>query len=510
MKKINSLLLALFVVVCSVHAQSYQSQPVYTSSYSSYSPIPTYTDSEIKTRLNNITSQVVPPRFGPVVRSYVKTYTVLNRDKTEKMIGRATMYFPIFEKYLREKNLPVDLKYLPVVESALNPNAISRSKAVGLWQFMEGTGKEYGLRVSKVVDERRDPNKATLAAIDFLTNLYRRYDSWELALAAYNAGPGRVNKAIKRARSKDYWRVRKYLPRETRNYVPAFIGATYVMHYYQMHNLNPQYPALDLQATATSKIYQYFTFGKISSVTGVPLDIIKTLNPSYAKNFIPNSQSGNYLILPQSAMITFLNYLGRPDSYHVNNSMVSTPIPAPGKNIRVPDASYMKTSYVVQAGDDMSSLTKLFKCSVDEVKFWNNLAIPYVRTGQKLWFYLEKEGSTSSSSKKITQFEKVRTLQIRPFYVKPKVIAELPSLSTSKSKTSSKAKTKKVATSNTSSRQLLKTKGEYVYYQIRRRETLWEIADRYPNISVKDIMDLNNFNKNNMPKAGTLIKIKKI
>ena len=376
---------------------------------------------------------------------------------------------------------------------------------------MEPTGKDFNLRIDKVVDERRDPNKATLAAIEFLTRLYHRYDSWELALAAYNAGPGRVNKAIKRAHSKDYWRVRKYLPKETRNYVPAFIGATYVMHYYQMHNLNPQYPALDLQATATSKVYQYFTFGKISSVTGVPIDIIKILNPSYAKNFIPNSRSGNFLILPQSAMINFLNYLGRPDSYHVNNTMVATPIPAPGKNVRVPDATFMKTSYVVQAGDDMSSLTKLFKCSVEEVKFWNNLAIPYVRPGQKLWFYLEQGGttSTSSTSSRITQIDKIRTLRISPFYVKPKAIAELPNLSTGKTSKSSKTKTKKMTTI-APSRRTLKTKGEFVYYQIRRRETLSEIADRYPNVSVKDIMDLNNFDKQNMPKAGTLIKIKKI
>ena len=175
--------------------------------------------------------------------------------------------------------MPLDLKFLSVVESALNPMAVSRSGAVGLWQFMPATGREYGLKISRYVDERKDPVKSTLAAIKYLKKQYNRYGNWELALAAYNGGPGRVNRAIKRGRSKNFWRIRKYLPRETRNYVPAYIAATYIANFYHMHDLVPIYPDLELQLTESVKVYETLNFSEIEAITGTPEYIIEILNP---------------------------------------------------------------------------------------------------------------------------------------------------------------------------------------------------------------------------------------
>jgi len=244
------------VIIFSLNATFSKSQTAIQSSYTYETIIPTFTDSEIRDRLSRITSSVAPPRFTSVVKSYINTYTVKKRQHTEAMLGRISIYFPMFEKYLSENNLPVDLKYLSIVESALNPKAVSRSGAVGLWQFMPPTGKENGLKINSTVDERRDPHKSTLAAAKYLKKQYKRYNNWELALAAYNGGPGRVNRAIKRGRSKNFWRIKRYLPKETQNYVPAFIAATYVVNYYPEHNLVPVYPEIDLQMTELIKIYK--------------------------------------------------------------------------------------------------------------------------------------------------------------------------------------------------------------------------------------------------------------
>ena len=173
------------------------------------STVPSYTDEELKLRINQLVSAVVPPKFTRAVKSYINTYTLKRRDKTEKILGRTSMYFPMFEQYMTEHNVPLDLKYLSIVESALNPNAVSRSGAVGLWQFMPSTGKSNGLRMNSYVDERKDPHKSTEAALRYLYKQYKRFGNWELALAAYNGGPGRVNRAIKRGRSKNFWKIQK-------------------------------------------------------------------------------------------------------------------------------------------------------------------------------------------------------------------------------------------------------------------------------------------------------------
>jgi len=313
--KMNSLLPLLFVYffVATGNISAQYSQSVTTTD----NTIPLYTDEEIRMRLRNIASCVIP-RYTDVVKGYIRTYTIKKRDKTERMLGKTVMYFPIFQKYAKEYDLPDALKYLSVTESALDPIAISSAKAVGLWQFMKLTGEEYGLRIDATVDERRDPHLSTDAAMRYLQRQYKRFGNWPLAIAAYNSGGGNVSRAVRRGRSKNFWKIRKYLPKETRNYVPAYIAAAYLLQNYEQHNLNPIYPEMDLQLTDVVKIYDNLDFNQISAMTGLSITTIRALNPSYKRDFIPANIKGNFLILPKRVVNDFNIIFRRPDSRMVN------------------------------------------------------------------------------------------------------------------------------------------------------------------------------------------------
>ena len=241
---------------------------------------------------------IVEPNYNSVVKAYLNRYLKTGRIYSAKMLGRTDIYFPIFEAYIKAEELPEDLKYLPVVESALNPKGTSRVGAQGLWQFMPNTAPEFGMKVSKDVDERMDTNLATKGALKYLKKSYDRFQSWELALASYNAGPGRVNRAMKRARSTKFSRVKRYLPRETQNYIPAFIAATFLMKNYEKYDLAPYKQDLDLILTETVVITGPMNFELIKRITGVDKAIIKRLNPSYINEHIPYKKGGAFLIVP--------------------------------------------------------------------------------------------------------------------------------------------------------------------------------------------------------------------
>lgn len=353
--------------------------------------IPEYDEEEVKKRLKTLSQDLVEIQYVPAVKGYIKGYVIRNRRNAEIILGRAVQYFPIFEHYLQKHNLPEALKYLPIVESALNPQAISRVGAGGLWQFMPETGKERGLKINKYVDERMDPIRSTEAAMVHLQRQYDRFDDWALALAAYNSGSGRVSRAIKRARSKNFWRLMRYLPRETRNYVPAFIAASYLVDYYEQHNISPDYPELDMQITETIQVYDNHSFYRIAQVTGLPLDMIEALNPSYKKGYIPNSNSGNYLTLPRRVMDAFRAYVAasRPDSREmlpIFSGPIYFTLPADHEK-----ANYIKSTYIVLEGETLKSIARDLKVTVHQIKAWNKLRTNDLAPGQELIVFTPEE-----------------------------------------------------------------------------------------------------------------------
>ena len=224
------------------------------------------------------------------------------------MLGLSEYYFPMFEEALDRYDLPLELKYLPIIESALNPKALSRAGACGLWQFMYGTGKQMKLEISSFVDDRRDPVKATDAAARYLKSLYGIYGDWHLAIAAYNCGPGNVNRAIRRAGGKtNYWQIYYRLPRETRGYVPAFIAASYVMNYYEAHNLTPQLPEFPTQ-TDTIFVNDYLHFDQIAATLGIEKEQLQALNPKYRRDVVPAKKDRLYsLVLPEDKINEFID-----------------------------------------------------------------------------------------------------------------------------------------------------------------------------------------------------------
>jgi membrane-bound lytic murein transglycosylase D len=336
------------------------------------------TDAAVRERLSYL-SGCLDLRTDAVVRSYIRHYVHIKTEKTRGMLGRRLTYFPLFEQKLREYGLPSDLKYLSVVESALNPKAVSRVGATGLWQFMPATGSDYGLRTNSAVEERSDPVKSTDAAMRYLRDLFKQYNDWALALAAYNSGPTRVNAAIRRSGSRNFWRLQRFLPEETRNYVPAFIAATYICNYFTLHNINPHYPDLDQQLTSYIKIYEGISFRDISDVTGTSYADIKTLNPGFQRGYVPPSTNGHFVVLPQRVMpafVRYLNTLGVRVYIDENNADYG--------NADTGDGRYWKGIMTADRSESLESLAFRIGLSPDHLKTWNGVTQNYVNAGQAL------------------------------------------------------------------------------------------------------------------------------
>jgi membrane-bound lytic murein transglycosylase D len=482
---LNKLPLLLLLTLCFVTKTFSQ------SSTTTHSPVPVFSDEELEVRVKNLSSLAVIPQLDNVVKSYIKTYSVRKRDKTEKMLGKIVMYFPIFEKYLLENNMPSDIKYLSVVESALNPQATSRVGAAGLWQFMPATGKEYGLAQNSKLDERRDPHKSTKAAIKYLKRLHNKYQDWELALAAYNSGPGRVNRAIRRGQSKNFWKIKKYLPKETRNYVPAFVAANYIVNNYHLHYLKPQFPEMDVQMTDYTKVYNSISFREISEITRTPLHLIQELNPSFKQGIIPTSRNGHYLTLPKRNMPLFLAAFPTPDS---NPSITHN---LSGRT------EFFKSVYYVQPGDHIDKLAKLFNCDRQHIMAWNNLPQPYLARGQKLTIF------QISNSMNI----QVKELPARQTKIENPKLKEETILSSGRkiNKTNEKKNVKQEEGEKEKApqRKFSQKREDYIFHTIRRNESILEIVEKYPNVSVHDILRLNEIKGNDFPTVGTRLKIKK-
>lgn len=269
-------------------------------------------EAEVLTRIENM-GCLIPVKLTKEVKDQIYRYTESYKKGSGEILGRAEMYFPIFDQYLSEAGIPEQLKYLSIVESALDPNAVSSAGAAGLWQFMRETGRHYGLEVSRTVDERRDPHRSTQSAVQYLKDLYGIFGDWSLALAAYNSGPGRVKEAIRKANSNDFWKIKNYLPRETRNYVPAFIAASYLVNYYYLHGIEPVLQPDEYVFTSSIVVYEKLSIQEISEWTGLSGATIRQLNPAYIRGYIPGSEDGHYLVLPNSHIHLVVEHLKNPD-----------------------------------------------------------------------------------------------------------------------------------------------------------------------------------------------------
>lgn len=333
-------------------------------------------------RLQNLPNVIEMP-YNPVVRKFIDQYTGRLRRSVAMFLGASNFYMPIFEDALEAYQLPLELKYLPIIESALNPGATSKAGAGGLWQFMPTTGKRYGLEITSLIDDRRDPVKASYAAARMLRSLYEIFGDWTLVIASYNCGPGNVSKAIKRAGGeKDYWKIYPYLPSETRGYVPAFIAANYVMNYYCEHNICPASTRLPM-GTDTIVVSRDVYMEQVSDVCGISMEELKALNPQYRTTKIPGNASPCNLRMPMEAIHKFIEsgdtvYTHRLSELNKRRSVVEV-------NEKVASQSSKGTKYVkVRRGDTLGGIASKNRTTVAKIKRLNGLKGTNIRVGQRL------------------------------------------------------------------------------------------------------------------------------
>lgn len=353
------------------------------------------TDAELIERLQAIPTTIEMP-FNSVVRQYIDMYTGRKRSLVESMLGMSLYYMPIFEQAIEKEGIPIELKYLPVIESAMNPDAVSRAGAVGLWQIMLPTARGLGLEINTLVDERRDPVRSSEAAARYLRELYDIYKDWSLAIAAYNCGPGNVNKALRRAGDdarKDFWAIYPYLPRETRGYVPCFIAATYVMNYYNKHNISP---ALAKKPIVTDSVHvnRRVHFQQIADILKLPVEQLQVLNPQYRKQEIPGTPDRPWpLVLPANQTYAYImsedaiaahnaDLYARRDVVEPATGMEARPATVDGQEgewVVTEDVKWHK----VRHNETMASIAKRYGVSLKSLKRWNgNIRKP--RRGQSV------------------------------------------------------------------------------------------------------------------------------
>lgn len=446
-------------------------------------PVVEFSDSIYRERLDNIHSVVALP-YNSIVRNHIHVYTGKKRDKFQIMLGMREYYFPMIEDIFDSYGLPPELKYMAVIESALNPNAVSPVGATGLWQFMYSTGRQYGLTINSVVDERRDPVKATHAAAKFLTDLYDIYKDWGLVIAAYNCGPGNVNKAIRRSGNrKDYWEIYYRLPRETRGYLPGYIAATYAMTYHEEHNIKPVPVSFPL-ATDTIMITENLHLQQVSEVLGIALGELKALNPQYRANLVPGKSSPLALTLPINRLGDFISlhdsivsyradYFLKPESKTASPTM-STYIP--------PDINgKTKLIYVVKEGDNLGYIASWYNVGLSNLRYWNNIYRNTIRVGQKISVFVDPSKKDYYAAVNNLSFEE-----------KQKRIGKIVSKTTSAPAPGQEP-----------------LDGSYIYHTVKYGDTVWDIAKLYNGVSATEIISLNGLSSSGRISVGQKLKIKK-
>ncbi len=330
-------------------------------------------------RLRALASPVQLP-YNAIVKGYINRYTDSRYGTISRILGMSQYYFPLIEEELIREGLPVELRALPIIESALSPVAVSPMGAAGLWQFMPSTGKSYGLEINSLVDERRDPVLSTRAACRFLKDLYAIYGDWTLAIAAYNCGPGNVNKAIARSGGKTFWDIYDYLPRETRGYVPAFIGATYAYAYHRQHGIRPTETPLPL-STDTIRVNRLLHLGQVASTIDVPLETLRQLNPQYKLDIIPATTKNYTLILPQCSVS---QYIAREPEIFAKDSAYLKEYLNPA-NLDKKRQERTGTIYTVRKGDTLGAIARRYHVTTAQLMRWNKLKSAHkLRIGQRL------------------------------------------------------------------------------------------------------------------------------
>lgn len=410
-------------------------------------------DSVMMQRLADMNSFISLP-FNENVKNNIILYSEKMDERMGRVLGLSQYYFPIFEDVLSKYSLPLELKYMAVVESMLNPTATSRAGAKGIWQFIYSTGRSYGLEINSYVDERMDVEKAMDAAARYLEDAYRIFGDWTLAMSSYNCGAGNVSKAIRRAGgSMDYWDIYPYLPRETRGYVPAFVGVMYAMTYYKEYGIEPQDVGMPAR-TDTFEIRKNLHFRQISDVVGVPIQDLENLNPQYFNDIIPGANHSYILKLPSSWTTAFLDtdqdslYNYKKDSLF--SAKVIRDVHNSGKK-----GSQNRIAYKVRSGDYLGKIAGRYGVSVSQLKKWNNLRSSDIRAGQTLYIY----GASPSASKS----------------------------SSSVSKSPSSYKTGS-------------------YYTVKSGDSLYNIAKLYPGVSAENIKEANGL-KNDRIRPGQKLRI---
>lgn len=394
--------------------------------------------------------------YNPSLESVIKSYLKNRRKHLERLMALSEYYFPMFEKELDNYNIPLEVKYLAIVESALKPRAKSRVGATGLWQFMFATGKQFGLDVSSYVDERSDPIMSTEAAAKYLASLYRIFGDWDLALAAYNSGPGNVTKAIRRSGGyQNYWNIRPHLPRETAGYLPAFLATMYIFEYAEEHGFQPQKPEITYIETDTIKVKQMITLDQIAELTNIPIEMLQFLNPSYKLDIIPFIEDEDYVLrLPRKYVGPFVS----------NEVSIYAFAKAEFNKREKPLPQFFDTNsrirYRVKSGDYLGKIARIYGVRVSQIKQWNGLRNNNLRIGQRLTIYPRKPAFQANS--KATPNTKSST-QHNP-----------------------NAKT----------------------YKVKNGDSLWSIAQKLPGVSVDNIKNWNNISGTKL-KVGTVLVVSK-
>lgn len=394
--------------------------------------------------------------YNPSLENVIKGYLKRRRQSLEKLMALSSYYFPMFEKELDNYNIPLEIKYLAIVESALKPRARSRVGATGLWQFMFGTGKEMGLDVTSYVDERSDPIKSTDAACRYLAKLYKIFGDWDLALAAYNSGPGNVSKAIRRSGGyKNYWNIRQHLPRETAGYLPAFLATAYIFEYAEEHGFVPPNPNIRYFETDTIHVKQMITLDQVSELTGVKIEELQFLNPSYKLDIIPYVKDENYTLrLPYEHIGTFVNNEDKIYAFAKEEfDKREKPLPQLIK-------AESKTTYRVKSGDYLGKIARRYGVRVSQLKRWNGLRSNNLKIGQRLTIY-PRTPNTSAPQRTANTSKKKRSID--------------PSAKT---------------------------------YKVRQGDSLWSISQKFPGVSIQNIRDWNDISGNKL-KPGMILVVSK-